>query len=232
VSTDPAATPPTPAPPPADAPPAAPGTPAPAPTDPNQPDWASFNRVAVVAAIAGWALFAIAGFANLAAAEGEAAKHAAKSRFMVGYLSGYIFWASLPLGAMALLMIRYLAKTSWGLLLTRPFEAAIRTLPILFVLFVPLVIAVATKEASPYWWSQPEHTAPHDVKAEPLGAGRGQARADDRNRQDDVQPGDHHPARGRGEGDQRGQLPLPLRARLHRRGDRPLCHLGHDDLFP
>ena len=125
----------------------------------------------MIAAIAGWALFAIAGVANMGAADGEDAKHAAKSRFMVGYLSGYIFWASLPLGAMALLMIRYLAKTSWGLLLTRPFEAATRTLPLTFVLFIPLVIAVVTtrtqRRFSPYWWSQPEHAQKEAVKNDP-----------------------------------------------------------------
>lgn len=154
--------------------PATPDTPASPPTapsgppaNPNEPNWAGYSRVAVIAAIVGWALFAIAGLANLGAAEGDTAKHDAKSRFMVGYLSGYIFWMSLPLGAMALLMIRYLAKTSWGLLLTRPFEAATRTLPLMFVLFIPLMITVATKEVSPYWWSQPEHTHAEDAKLDP-----------------------------------------------------------------
>jgi len=151
------------------------------PAHSDQPNWAAFTRVAVIAAIAGWALFVVAGIANLGAAEGEAAKHAAKARFMVGYLSGFTYWASLPLGAMALLMIRYVCKTSWGLLLTRPFEAATRTLPLLFVLWLPLVAAVAFKESethkdsvthedhvvqqapfSPYWWSHSHQTeAPH-----------------------------------------------------------------------
>jgi hypothetical protein len=112
VSTEPAAT---------------PGTP-PAPGD--QPNWAAFNRLAVVAAVVGWVLYVLAGIANLGTAETPQDKAAATGRFMVGYLSGFVFWASLPLGAMALLMIRYLTKTSWGLLLTRPFEAATRTLPL------------------------------------------------------------------------------------------------------
>lgn len=154
MSTDPAA-----------APGAAPGTPPPAHTD--QPDWAAFNRFAVVAAIAGWAIFLVAGIANLSAAEGEEAKHAAKARFFVGYLTGYIYWFSLPLGAMSLLMIRYLAKTSWGLLLTRPFEAATRTLPLMFVLFVPLAAAVAMHDVSPYWWSHPETAHEPKVDLDP-----------------------------------------------------------------
>ena len=152
MSTDPAVTP--------GAPPTNPGAPPPVHTD--QPDWAAFSRVAVIAAVAGWVVFAIAGFANLGAAS-EEHKHEAQWRFLVGYLSGFTFWASLPIGAMALLMIRYLAKTSWGLLLTRPFEAATRTLPLLIVLFVPLAIAVATADMSPYWWSHPEETPKHAV---------------------------------------------------------------------
>ena len=127
MSTDPAA-------------PAPQGTPPPAHTD--QPNWGAFYRVAVFAALAGWALFVVAGVVNWRAAETETARHDAKARFFVGYLTGYIYWFSLPLGGMALLMIRYLAKTSWGLLLTRPMEAATRTLPLMILLWLPLAIAV------------------------------------------------------------------------------------------
>jgi hypothetical protein len=152
VSTEPAAT---------------PGTP-PAPGD--QPNWAAFNRLAVVAAVVGWVLYVLAGIANLGTAETPEDKAAATGRFMVGYLSGFVFWASLPLGAMALLMIRYLTKTSWGLLLTRPFEAATRTLPLTVLLFVPLVVAVYAGNLSPYWWTAPEKaetTDPSPAKAGP-----------------------------------------------------------------
>jgi hypothetical protein len=142
-------------------------TPGAPPAHTDQPDWAAFNRVAAIAAVVGWVLFAGAGLANLSAAEGDPAKHDAQSRFMVGYLTGFTFWASLPLGAMALLMLRYLAKTSWGLLLTRPFEAATRTLPLTVLLFVPLAVAVVTKEGSPYWWSKPHETEKYEVKLDP-----------------------------------------------------------------
>ncbi len=136
------------------------GTP-PAHTD--QPNWSGYTRVALIMAVVGWVLFAVVGFANIGAAEGDVAKHDSKSRFMVAYLSGFTYWLSLPVGALALLMIRYVAKTSWGLLLTRPLEAATRTLPLTVVLFVPIVIAVATHDLSPYWWSQPDHAAAHDT---------------------------------------------------------------------
>lgn len=146
---------------------------APAPSHTDHPDWSGYTKTGLGLAVVGWALFGIAGFMNLSAAEGDAAKHDAVSRFFVAYVSGFTYWLSLPIGALALLMIRYVAKTSWGLLLTRPLEAASRTLPLTVVLFLPIAAAVAYEDhakherpLSPYWWSNPEH-----AHAEPEHAG-------------------------------------------------------------
>jgi len=122
--------------------------------NPDQPDWATLTRYALIASIAGFALLVVAGSINLATGVTEHAD-AAKRRFMLSYLSGYIYWFSLPVGAMALLMIAYLTKTSWGLLLRRPLEAAAKTLPAFMVLFVPMILAVMMVDISPYWWSNP-----------------------------------------------------------------------------
>ncbi|MCI0702249.1 MAG: hypothetical protein L0241_14290 [Planctomycetia bacterium] len=140
----------------------APPPPPPAHTD--QPDWSAYTRIAMIAAIGGLAIYLIAGLANVSSAHDQ---HAAKTRFGVAYLSGFIYWFSLPLGAMALLMIRYVAKTSWGLLLCRPLEAATRTLPLFVVLFLPLAVLVVSKDLSPYWWSAPEHAEVTEVKVDP-----------------------------------------------------------------
>jgi hypothetical protein len=120
----------------------------------DHPIWASFTRYATIAAIAGFALLIVAGIANVVTAE-AALKEAAQKRFALAYLSGYIFWFSLPLGGMALLMIAYLTKTSWGLLLRRPFEAAMKTWWLFLILFLPLAAVVLTEDFSPYWWSKP-----------------------------------------------------------------------------
>ena len=127
------------------------------PTTSDQPNWASFSRYAGIAAVAGFILLIVAGIANLTTS-GEAEAAAAKKRFALAYLAGFIFWFSLPLGGMALLMIAYLTKTSWGLLLRRPFEAAISTWPLFAVLFIPVILLVVTETASPYWWSAPHET--------------------------------------------------------------------------
>src|SRR5207237_5249205 len=89
-------------------------------------------------------------------ADGEHSKGAAKTAFLSAYLSGWVYWVSMPIGATALLMIHYLVKTSWGLLLKRSFEATTRTLPLMLVLFVPIAFALMMGENSPYWWVAPE----------------------------------------------------------------------------
>ena len=120
-----------------------------------QPDWSLPQKVAIGFALIGAAAFGI-GAAILAG--DDHARPAAITQILSAYLSGYIFWFSLPLGGLALLMIHYLAKTSWGVLLKRPIEAATRTLPLMFLLFIPIVIGVALGEKSPYWWTAPEQS--------------------------------------------------------------------------
>jgi hypothetical protein len=135
-------------------PPAAPAS----TTTSYDPDWSRYTRFAAVAAVAGVALYLIFGFINLSTAHGHETE--AKQRFALSYLTGFIYWFSLPIGGMALLMIGYLAKSSWGLLLRRPMEAATRTLPLMFVLFLLLAAFASLEHFSPYWWR-----APHDAHA-------------------------------------------------------------------
>ena len=44
------------------------------------------------------------------------------------------------LGSMALLMVQHLSGGVWGIVLRRPFEAAVRTLPFMAVLFLPIAV--------------------------------------------------------------------------------------------
>lgn len=140
-----------------------PTTPAPngaPPAHPDHPNWAGPQRLALGAAVVGLGVFAVAGFANLSAAD---AAHAddAKKQFFLSYLAGWVYWLSLPVGGMALLMIHYLAKTSWGILLKRPIEAATRTIFLMAVLAVPIVLSAFMGKASPFWWSDPYHAGEH-----------------------------------------------------------------------
>lgn len=73
-------------------------------------------------------------------------------RFFQAYLIAYTFWMGVILGCMALLMVQHLSGGVWGIILRRPFEAAIRTLPIMTVLFMPILFGMH----SIYEWTHPE----------------------------------------------------------------------------
>jgi hypothetical protein len=71
------------------------------------------------------------------------------------YLVAWNFWLGIALGSLVLLMIQYLTGGAWGLLLRRIFEAAAGTLPLLAILFLPLVAGLP----SLYVWTQPQVVA-------------------------------------------------------------------------
>ena len=54
----------------------------------------------------------------------------------------YTFWLGVALGSLALLMVQHLSGGAWGVVLRRPLEAAVRTLPFMAVLFLPIVFGM------------------------------------------------------------------------------------------
>jgi hypothetical protein len=76
-------------------------------------------------------------------------------RFFQAYLFGYLFWVGIALGCLALLMLHHLAGGRWGFVIQRPLEAGVRTLPLLALLFVPILFGL--KEL--YLWARPEAVA-------------------------------------------------------------------------
>ncbi|MGA2438977.1 MAG: hypothetical protein ABSF57_10765 [Acidobacteriaceae bacterium] len=55
------------------------------------------------------------------------------------YLMGYMTCFNFAGGALALLMLQYVTGGKWGLLLRRPLEAMTRTLPLVALMFVPIL---------------------------------------------------------------------------------------------
>src|SRR5271154_4781995 len=70
--------------------------------------------------------------------------------FYRAYLLGFMCWLGVALGSMAILMIRHLTGGGWGTVIRRILGAAMRTLPLLFVLFIPIIIAVAQHRIYPW----------------------------------------------------------------------------------
>lgn len=63
--------------------------------------------------------------------------------FFHAYLVGYLFLLGITLGSLGLLMLLLCTGGHWVVVVRRPLEAAIRTLPLLALLFLPIAIGVS-----------------------------------------------------------------------------------------
>jgi hypothetical protein len=79
--------------------------------------------------------------------------------FFRSYLMSYLFWIGLTLGSMATVMLQYLTGGAWGILVRRPLESAAQTLPLLIVLFIPIVFGIPYL----YNWDHPDLVRHDDV---------------------------------------------------------------------
>ena len=85
------------------------------------------------------------------------------AQFFHGYLVGFIFWIGISVGSLALLMLQHLTGGAWGLVIRRVLEAATRTLPLMLLLFIPIVIGL--KHIYPWMHPEEMHTAALQQKA-------------------------------------------------------------------
>jgi len=65
-----------------------------------------------------------------------------RAQFFHAYLVGFVFWIGITLGSLALLMLQHLTGGAWGVVIRRVLEASTRTLPLLLILFIPIVIGL------------------------------------------------------------------------------------------
>ncbi len=92
---------------------------------------------ALIAGVAGALLCAIGFFA------------AGPFQFYQSYLWSYVFFVGVSLGSLAWLMLQYLTGGAWGVVIRRPAEAAARTLPLVALMFLPILIGIPNL----YKWS-------------------------------------------------------------------------------
>jgi len=76
-------------------------------------------------------------------------------QFFRSYLLAYVFWVGIPLGCLAILMLQYLSGGMWGAVIRRLLESGTKTLPLMGLLFVPLVFGLRDL----YAWARPEEVA-------------------------------------------------------------------------
>jgi len=65
-----------------------------------------------------------------------------RAQFFHAYLVGFIFWIGITIGSLALLMLQHLTGGAWGLIIRRVLEAATRTLPLMVILFIPILVGL------------------------------------------------------------------------------------------
>ena len=76
-------------------------------------------------------------------------------QFYPAYLLAFMAWLGVTLGCMAILMLQHMTGGTWGLIIRRILEAGMRTLPLMAVLFIPILIGLPRL----YEWSRPEAVA-------------------------------------------------------------------------
>ena len=81
-----------------------------------------------------------------------------RDHFFRSWLIAYLLFLGIALGSMALLMIQHLSGGAWGVF-RRIFEASSRTLPLLALLFLPVVLGMGTL----YSWTHPDHVLADEI---------------------------------------------------------------------
>jgi hypothetical protein len=70
------------------------------------------------------------------------------------YLLAFLFVLGLSLGSLGLLMLQHLTGGHWGIVIRRPLESATRSLPLVFVLFLPIFFGMKYLYAA--WLTAPK----------------------------------------------------------------------------
>lgn len=84
-----------------------------------------------------------------------------RRQFFHSYLYAFSFWVGISIGSLALLMLQHLTGGGWGLVIRRVLEAATQTLPLMLILFAPILLGAR----SIYRWTDAAEVASHPVLA-------------------------------------------------------------------
>jgi hypothetical protein len=107
---------------------------------------ARFRRPALLVALVGLGLAILGAFLD-------------REQFWRSYLLAFLFWLEIGLGCLGLLMLHHLVGGRWSALIRRLMETGAMTLPLMAILFLPLLLGLTTL----YPWTDAAH-----VQASPL----------------------------------------------------------------
>lgn len=82
-------------------------------------------------------------------------------QFFRSYIFAFMFWAAVPLGCLGVLLVHNLTSGWWGFPIRRVVEAGSRTLPLVFILFLPTLwsLRMTPVDQRLYLWAQPSAVA-------------------------------------------------------------------------
>jgi hypothetical protein len=120
--------------------------------NPASPLKAEFQRVQRMAAIVGIVglLLAVVGLFI-----------SGREQFFQSYLFGFLVWNGLTMGSIGIYLLHNVVGGNWGVVIRRFVEAGARTLPLNFILLLPILIFGIP---AIYYWAQP--AAQHDANVQ------------------------------------------------------------------
>jgi hypothetical protein len=128
----------------------------------NPPNMSDFQKRALIVGIVFAALFVV----GLVVSPALGITQFDARRIFQSYLIGWTFWTGIGIGSLALLMLQHLTGGGWGLVIRRVLEAASRTLPVMAILFLPIILGAHSLY---HEWADHEEAAKHPVVQLKLG---------------------------------------------------------------
>jgi hypothetical protein len=78
-----------------------------------------------------------------------------RAQFFQAYLFAYVFWLGIALGCLGIVMLHNLSGGAWGVPIRKLLECGMKTLPLMALLFVPLLFGLRDL----YGWARPDVVA-------------------------------------------------------------------------
>lgn len=114
------------------------------------PNTSGLQRLSLIIAVLGLAGAAVVLFSG-------------NGNFYQSYLMAYLFVFGISLGSLAIMTTQHMAGGPWGALIARPLEAAVSIIPVLGILFIPILFGINEL----FLWSSQAY-----MDAEPIAAAK------------------------------------------------------------
>ncbi len=102
-------------------------------------DTGNFGKFSLIAGIIGIILCVVGYFSN-------------SEQFFFSYLTAYIYWITIVLGALFFVMLQHLVNPVWSVVVRRLVEALMFVIPLMAILFIPILFGMHDL----YQWSHPD----------------------------------------------------------------------------